>query len=306
MKKILKELMADANVTAENIAKAVKCSPASIYLILQGGTASLELTVRIADYFAVPLDLLCGRLSEKEANAILRNYGAYFMALRRAPYEAYLSGAKNQNRVCVGADCIVEPWPYNLLSDVFLKWDDTISPEQEDGLSYVLRKLPERQKDILILYYRDGLSLRDIQKKLPGSVEYIRKDLKKGICTLRSPAMSKIILLGVDGAQRESMLNRKLQEQRKIAEELESLEKLIKARQEALDKTGAPDASLRKAVAEMGLSTRAENVLLHGRCKTCADVVRLVEAGDLLKLRCCGEKTAKEIRDSLIAMGLIS
>ena len=64
MKKVLKELMAGANVTAENIAKAVKCSPASIYMILQGGTASLELTVRIADYFAVPLDLLCGRLSE--------------------------------------------------------------------------------------------------------------------------------------------------------------------------------------------------------------------------------------------------
>lgn len=304
MKKILKELMAGANVTAENLANAVNCSPATIHAILRGGLKpSLELTISIADFFALPMDFLCGRLSEEKAQKMLDNYGAYFMLLRRAPYESYLFG-KHLDRLSL-KNKVVEPWPYNLLSAAYTEWSDILTKEQEEGLDFVLNLLPEQQRSYLLLHFQEGMTLRAIQKKVQtGSVEHVRIEVQKALYALRRPSIRKIIVLGVDGANKASQLSAELLALKEKETEIFSIEKLLAEREKELRITAEQRAVMQKKISELGLSARAENVLLRGKCTTCADLVRMVQTGELRKLRSCGVKTETEILNCLLQLGL--
>lgn len=53
------------------------------------------------------------------------------------------------------------------------------------ALPYIL-ELPERQRDVLLLRFRDGLSLGEIATKLDKNMNYVKTTQKRGLASLKS------------------------------------------------------------------------------------------------------------------------
>ena len=93
---ILRNLIKSTGLSLYEISKATKISYANLISYNNGRICpGMESLIKLADYFAVPIDYLIGRCSLKEAKAISEDYPSFFMELRRAPYEAYLVGRKS-------------------------------------------------------------------------------------------------------------------------------------------------------------------------------------------------------------------
>ncbi len=89
----LRFLIDATDISTGKISDINGISKISINKYLRGqGNPVMETLVRLADYFAVPLDYLVGRCDIETAEAIEKDYAAHFMALRREPYEMYLVG----------------------------------------------------------------------------------------------------------------------------------------------------------------------------------------------------------------------
>ena len=84
---ILRQLIESTGLSIYEISRATKISYQAI-----GGYCNnrsrpnMEQLIKLADYFAVPIDYLVGRCGLEEAKAIADNYSAHFMELRRAPF----------------------------------------------------------------------------------------------------------------------------------------------------------------------------------------------------------------------------
>ena len=106
----------------------------------KSGSPSIETVVRIADYFAVPLDYLLGRCTEEEAKSLLENYAEAVKTVRVMPVRDF-----------------DEPWPYNLLTDAyFTPLDRPLTDDQLNGLERVLSELTDRERDIIYSRYRNS------------------------------------------------------------------------------------------------------------------------------------------------------
>lgn len=293
-------VMEASGVTMNALADAIGISPHTVHAMRAGKAPALSTIVKIADFFAVPLDFLCDRTTKEQADAILMDYGTHFMELRREPYETYLFKAKLKE--CVYDKDFDAPWPYNLLNDVFGEWKDVLTTAQEKALNSALSKLDERTSNVLYLYYHDGLRLRAIQRRIGAKcVETVRQARNVALRRLRSPVFSTRIILGDEMAEELSLANKKLQELQQKKSEITSLEALIADREtriaERVHAMAVP--LLKRPLESLGLSSRAVTVLRGEGCVTCADVLNLVEAEDLESIRQCGEKTAREIRQAV-------
>ena len=84
----LNALIRKAGMTKDAVAAATGLSVASINGYTRGGKSApgLEALIKMADFFAVPLDFIVGRCTEEEYRGIVDRYDEHFMELRRAPY----------------------------------------------------------------------------------------------------------------------------------------------------------------------------------------------------------------------------
>ncbi len=220
-------------MNVEDAAKACGISVASMMNYRRGiAKPSVEILIKMADFFAVPMDYLLGRCDADTSEAVLRDYPANFMLLRRASWEEYLRGRRPIPKQYIG-QTYEAPWPYNLLDAIVRPswspgrreddednyWKDLVSEDQMRGLEAAMETLAPRETEALLLYFREGLNLEETGLRFGVTRERVRQIIARAIRRLRHPTCSRLITLGVQGAalQNENK-NRRLQLEAEMCE----------------------------------------------------------------------------------------
>ena len=96
--KNLHAIVLASGLTREKVSELTGVPVATLtsYMRESPSLPNLKHLTALADFFAVPLDFITGRCDKELADNIVNNYGRYFMELRRAPFEVYLDGRKQE------------------------------------------------------------------------------------------------------------------------------------------------------------------------------------------------------------------
>lgn len=278
----------------------------------------IETLVCLADYFMVPLDFLIGRMSEKDSEELLKNYSECFMKLRKECFEErYLKIRKPLS----GLDGYEAPFPYNLYDIVLgARTDFVISVDQKQGMEQAIKTLRERERDILLYYYKDGFSLKQIGDIYNLTQERVHQILRHAILKMRSPERRSLMANGLASwiAKKEynqicAEYNRKVVEIKVKIDELNAdfleYQKKIGVRKDIVDALWRELPKIEAdAVDIRGInwSVRTYNCLLRGGCETIADVVEKVRDGSIMMIRNFGRKSLEEVIDRLKEIGEIT
>ena len=309
----LNGLMDAAGITIGELARASGLSYSTIEN-LRTGKAEPGATVPIilADYFAVPLDYLCGRMDEETSRAVLEDYPRRFMEVRRMEYEAYMLARKK----VVLSSGFESPWPYNLYEDVV--GDTAQSLLREDqiaGMERAVSSLTDRERESVYAYFRDGISYEKIARRWDVTTERARQICAKAERKLRHPARKNLFVNGyhpeLDEAERELAARRCEIELTRagLNAEMAGLDEyraqigLLRGKLEGLaawdeERRKLPDAeapSLNFPVEEMELSVRAYNVLSRAGIKTLGQIIEADSEGRLWCIRNMGRKSYAEV-----------
>ena len=89
-------------------------------------------------------------------------------------------------------------YPENAYADIFGEPHyHNLPADAEESLEYVFGMLSERETDILLLRYRDEMTLEEIAMKKDGITrERARQILAKALRKIRHPSRSRILLYG--------------------------------------------------------------------------------------------------------------
>lgn len=329
---IFNGLLKDTNMPVEKVCKAIGLSETAYRNCLDTNGPGIENMVKIADYFAVPLDLLAGRCTEEQENAILEDYSSNFMKLRRAAYEDYLYVSENEKI----PDKYEAPYPYNLLDEVFREPVDWMI--RDDYVEQALNTLTDKEHMIVYYRYHDGLTLAEIGKKYGVSRERIRQVLLKAVMKLRHPTRKNILQSGFHSFEEIDAYAVKklavLDEKEKFLNEFEA--KLYKKsdvitenereQQAVLDALRLAqvhlDAAIRNTseinfrnaakclkhcipkytVEELDFTVRAYNCLKRSGVNTLSDILNMGEK-ELMNVHNIGKKCMDEIIEKVTAMG---
>lgn len=305
----LQFLVTNAGLTMKKTAAILGVSTSLIsQWINNRSVPSIDLLVRLADLFGVSLDYLCGRCTEEESHEIQKDFKRYFKDRNNETYMRYLAMPDKRNIIPPGVEA---PWPYNLLEDVFGDpWEEMLSDLQQDGLSYALESLTERERDMVHLYYEGELSLGDIGEQYSLTTERVRQVVHKAVRKLRHPARQKAIRFGYDKAAHEKEIEDRKRRLDDYLQQLDQKEADLKAREAFLEERSKRIAKSAEAlgvadiidnvieysdtsIEDLQLSVRAYNVLLRGRIRTISDIIK--NAGRLSELRNMGKATLQEI-----------
>lgn len=311
----LKSLAHDAGITSKELAGIIGTSPSTISQWMTKSAPPLDKLIALADFFGVSLDYLCGRCTKEESEQIQADYKSFFKERNSAAYMKYMSMPDKRAIIPPGIEA---PWPYNLLEDIFGDpWTEPLTVMQQDGIDYVLGTLTDKEREAILLTYKEGLDMSQIGERWQRTRETVRQILNKGIRKLRHPARKKFIEQGYDKTGREKELQElslrldKMKDQLDQMEtELNEKEALLHRREQALSSKaaaiGVSDELDRAAAAsamsidELDLSVRAWNVLARGRITTVGDIIK--NADRLSLLRNMGRKTLIEIIEKVDAL----
>ena len=322
----LKALIEKAQLTQDTAAEAIGISSAALRSYLKDTQPHIDSLMKIADYFAVPLDFLMSRCSEEQAKAILDNYSEHFMELRRASYESYLKGRRKQLISCTTKQSAVEePYPYNLAAAINGKpVDFVLSPENIKGLEWAISTLTEREQYVITSYYKEGKNFEDIGETYCVTRERIRQLLAKAVRKLSSPHRKNAVFEGWHSFEEidryaDTVLKDREEKLKEAEKDLSEREKHLNEKENAvnelidslriqghIDATKAALAalsgntvspSLSRPIEEMDLSTRAYTCISRAGLKTIKDVIIKLETDvDGFKtIRNLGKKSYEEI-----------
>lgn len=281
-----------ANLPMEQAAKNIGIGYQSLLKYYHGIlTPGTEAVVKMADYFAVPVDFLLGRCDKKTAEAILHNYAETFILLRRAPWEAYLRTQHKNDPVT--AEEYLAPWPYNLLDDIGREvWHDVLTEDQERGLDQALNMLTEREQKMVRMYYECGQSFRDIAKAQNLSGERVRQIVARGIRKLRHPTLFNLVRYGADGMMQKNAINNRMEELEEAKDQIKAIEETLAQRTQDLAATPDP---MDLPLDAMYLNTRTHNALMRRGIRTVRDVAERLKGGNMLQIRNIGKKGLDEV-----------
>lgn len=277
----------------------------------------VDALIKIANFFAVPLDFLCGRCDEETAYKILENYNETYEAIRIKDYEDFLP-KKIPCTIVIPAGYYA-PWPYNLLEDIFLKpFDHPLSEDEKKGLEEALKTLTPREQTAIKNYYELGFTLDETGREFNVQRERARQILAKGVRNLRHPGKKYMILNGYEGNElineykkklknierRESLVDKKINEfieahkEDGANAELFNNEKTVEVvsdHDEPKPWNGSSWLGPSEAFMDLNLSVRSYNALVRVNVKTVKEVVRLINNGQITKIRNLGKKSIYEI-----------
>lgn len=87
------------------------------------------------------------------------------------------------------------PYPQNLVNDLFTQWDQPVecilNKEEQNKLDLILQEFGAKDRTIVMLYYKDNLSMLEIAKQFDISISRVRQLLAKSIRRLRHPTNFK-------------------------------------------------------------------------------------------------------------------
>lgn len=267
----IKDFMSKTNMSITSLCKGIGIADSTLRGMLRGTVKlNLDTLIAIADYFAVPLDVLVGRCTQEQYDNILKDYNIRFMELRRAPYESYVIGrlkSKLLDHNFYIENPYESPYPYNLIEDATGEiCDIVIEEDNEKGLEYSLSLLTDKQKEVMLLYYKDGKTYEQIGNLYNITREGIRQIINKALRTIRSPRCLHRIFYGYNA------YNNKLKEI-------------------PIPTTDILDTS----IMDMNLSNRSYNCLQKVSISNLRDIVKSYKNGDLKNIYSLGEKSYNEI-----------
>lgn len=169
------------------------------------------------------------------------------------------------------------PYPMNLWSAVLgrLVSCDELPEDWELALDCVLNALKtEKEKEILLHYYKDGLSLSATGDLYGVTSERIRQQMNAAMRRLRHPVRKAFFLYGWEKG---------LAAAEQVAAEQEELTK--------------------DQLQKLGLSIRPWNCLIMAGVDTISKLVQCTEE-DLYQMRNMGKKSVQEIKEKLAERGL--
>lgn len=298
-----------SGVTMDELSSATGLSLSSLHNYYHGRTQpSLVALIKLAQYFAMPIDYFVGLCEEKDTEDAKACYAERFMQMRKAPWESYLMGRHRMGNQYFGTT-IEAPWPYNLLDDLInpygqARWDSVINDDQLAGLEYAISTLDDRTQKLIYGYYRDGMTLHEVAQANGITAERVRQIVAKGVRFLRHPMKRKFVELGLEGAKAKNDYDRRMLEISQDMEVLSELEASLRARYVALgtalamlpNNSEIQKASVKSApIDELDLTVRSWNCLRRAGIKTVGDACEAAKEGRLTKIRALGRKSLDEI-----------
>lgn len=310
--KILQELCEKTGASIPEICKKLNIDDLSMRnYISNKSKPGINILMKIANFFAVPLDLLCGRCDETTAQNILNDYSKTYEAIRLKDYEDCLFDRKNGSiQIPTG---YWAPYPYNLLDDIFREPVDHVLNEDElNGLEWAINSLMEREQTAIRCYYEENMSLEQTGNLIgPVTPSRTRQIIAKAVRKLRHPSRSKRIKNGLENYQaqedyseklreldkRERIIERREQELDRLLKNYEDKVKIVSA--EELINDGIDPEILGITIEEMDFSVRSFNCLKRSNTNTLGDIIRKIRLGDningIYHIRNLGRKSMDEI-----------
>ena len=169
---------------------------------------SYEEIEKIADFFNITTDALFGRTNAKRRDDIVNSL----------KYDI--------------------EYPYNMLEQVLGKPIDwQLKDENAEGLEWALSKINERHANILLKYFKEGMTFEQIGEDMGVTKERVRQIVATGLRSLRHPMKLKAIFKGLHSFEEVDEYfaseKNKLNERTK---ELGAREKALEERELALEK----------------------------------------------------------------------
>lgn len=281
-----RDLTGKAGLSYIELSKLTGISLSSISNYMRGATnPRFQQLLTLADFFAVPVDYLIGRMDLDMAD-----YGKYYMNLRRGQYEDYIRNGRELH-IPKGAET---PWPYNLLDEVICdRWESVLNTDQEAGLEHALSTLTEREQQAIAEYFENGGTLESTAKLWNVTKERARQIIAKAIRKLRHPMRFKIIKYGLEGWERRKAIDQEdlmLDEQEAMLIHRRAVvEQLLEEKQEIKRET---------TIEDMQLSVRTYNCLCRAGIRTLNDLMKYTKENGysgLCRIRNLGRKSLSEI-----------
>ena len=209
-------LINKTQMSVSKLADATGINENTLRTYISGRLPSSENLVTLANYFAVPTDLLLGRCTEEEIRRITENYSEYFMELRKAPYEVYLNGRPTLRTLKELDDKIEVPYPYNIVNKINREpIQHALYANNIQALETAISNLPEKDGDIILLYFKKGQSLREIGEMYSLSSERIRQIISRAVHKLSQPLVRDAIIKGYDTVDKLNEISAQLAEREK-------------------------------------------------------------------------------------------
>lgn len=296
----LKKLIEESGLTYDAVSNGTGINKSIIRNYIDGLTVpKIDAVVTLADFFAVPIDFLVGRCTKEEEEAILKDYPTNFMKLRRASFENYLCLVKKD--AIDKIEGYESAWPYNLIEEVVgSEYINNISTkDQLKGLDAALDTLTEREKQVLLMRYRDGLTFNKIGKQFCVGGNRIRQIHNKAIRKLRAPHRCNLVLYGTEIVELNSFVENKRKLLMEQVANLTSMEEDLQRRKERTLAVIKDDLGVAKMIGinELGLSCRTYNCMIRSNHNNLGDMVELAKLGidECLKIRNFGHKSYEEM-----------
>lgn len=279
------KLRKDMHLTLDDVAKKIGISAPTLQLIEQNkkeNGSPADVILKIADFYDVSIDYLVGRCSNTTYQNITDYYQDAAEVRSRIAYEKYLQAKKTD---------VLAPWPYNLFEtvlhhDLYGAHIGTIlADDQILALKKALDDIPSREKQILIMSFKNRQSLIEISKSLDIGVDKVRQ-IREG-AIMRLERYDQYMIYGYN----------------KYTQMMAAQEKARK--ENNLKKYNIEnDDVLNIQVTNLGLSHRACNCLLRAEIYTVKDILECSIVEGRLQVWNLGVKGTKEILKKLFHLGI--
>lgn len=221
------------------------------------------------------------------------------------------------------SDVLARDWPLGLLDAVADgEWNCDLPPDIVPAIAYVLAQLGEREREILLMRFRDGLTLKQAGGKYGVSGERARQKEAHALRRLRHPTRLRLLQYGVQGVIQQARARALAEASAQALDDLYTVASAVResglpclqgscaraghcppcAEPKPCERPEPPAEKRRTPIDGLGLSTRAYNVLYRARIETIEQLVEMDERS-LARLRNCGQKTAYEIKSKLAQAG---
>lgn len=168
-------------------------------------------------------------------------------------------------------------WPTNLWSTVLQKrvTEQELPEDWEKALDYVLNeRIDTKKAEIVLYYFRDGMTLQEIGNKYGLSLEAIRQHTGKAIRAMRYPSWRVYLIYGLEKG------------------------KMVIAEEQAAAKETRLDGG---TIDVLNLSVRSYNCLRRAGIDTVEQLAQCNDE-DLARLRNLGAKSLREIKDRIASI----
>jgi DNA-binding CsgD family transcriptional regulator len=212
----------------------------------------------------------------------------------------------NKNDIFPYSNTNTEPipsWPYNMLIKAYIiDGTEPLSDKQLSGLEKAMECFTEREALAVKLYFKEEMTLDEVGKEMGITRERVRQVIARALRKLRHPTRQNLIVYGEDFRN----LNSYLKHLYEVKNEIEELEAYIEDHKDTYTELVKEDASFCMndiSIDELDLSVRSFNALKRKGIKWASDAAKLVNSGEIVKVRNLGRKSYLEIAEKLKEKG---